>query len=47
MVRESNTGNWDWAAAIFPDDKVKNKTLGVDDKGELEEKITKVEEVTD
>lgn len=44
-IREKNTWHWDWGAAIFPEDKVKAKTLEVDDIGKLEENITKAKEV--
>lgn len=45
MVREKNIWPWVWGATIFPDDKVKAKTLGAGSIGELEEKMTKVEKV--
>lgn len=45
MVRQTNTWNWDGGTAVFPVEKVKDKTLRVDNIGDLEEKITEDEEV--
>lgn len=45
MFRWKNSCNWDGGTAIFPVEKVKDKTLRVDNIGELQEKITEDEEV--